>query len=294
MAKIAFIGLGAMGSGMAAVLANKGHEVFAYDLDAKAVTRAAAAGCTASSTIAEALKLADFIFTMLPNAAIVSAVYAGDGGVFKNAKPGALMIDCSTIGVGDARQLCDDAQKHGFDFIDGPVSGGVAAAAAGTLAFMVGATKAQFGRAQAILSDMAKAVIHAGKAGAGQAAKLCNNMLLASSMIATCESLILAEKLGLDSKVFFDIASQSSGQNWSLTSYAPVKGLVPNAPVNRDFDNGFAGSLMLKDVGLALMEAEKTGFNPAMAQIAKELYSKYVVNAGNTKDFSGIINMLRQ
>ncbi|MEK7661214.1 MAG: 3-hydroxyisobutyrate dehydrogenase [Pseudomonadota bacterium] len=294
MAKIAFIGLGAMGSGMAAVLADKGHEVSAYDLNPEAMAKAAAAGCGAAATIADAVKDADFIITMLPNANIVNAVYAGDDGVFRHAKPNALLIDCSTIGVSDARHLGEDARSRGFDFIDAPVSGGVAAAAAGTLAFMVGASETQFARAQIILQDMAKAVIHAGDIGAGQAAKLCNNMLLASSMIATCESFILAEKLGLDAKIFFDIASQSSGQNWSLTSYAPVKDLVPNAPVNRDFDNGFAGSLMLKDICLALNEAEINGFHPAMAQISKELYSKYVVNVGNSKDFSGIINMLRQ
>jgi len=294
MAKVGFIGLGAMGSGMAAVLAQKGHLVTAYDLDTNAVSRAEAAGCKRATSIGEAVSQADTVISMLPNTKIVSDVYFGSDSILKHAAQEAFLIDCSTIGVSDARQFNEIAKSNGFDFVDAPVSGGVTAAANGALTFMVGANETQFVKVQPILLEMGKAVIHAGNAGSGQAAKLCNNMLLASSMIATCESLILAEKLGLDTKLFFEIASKSSGQNWSLTSYAPIKELVPSAPVNRDFENGFAGSLMLKDVCLALEEAHKNGFEPIMAQISKELYSKYIVNAGNTKDFSGIINMLRQ
>jgi 3-hydroxyisobutyrate dehydrogenase len=294
MTHIAFIGLGAMGSGMAANLAKAGHHVHAFDLNADALAQAVAAGCLAAANVEAAVVMADVVVTMLPAGSHVRAVYTGEGGVLEHVQAGALLVDCSTISVDDARFVAVAASQAGFDMCDAPVSGGVAAAASGGLTFMVGGTEAAFARAQPILAAMGKAVIRAGDAGAGQAAKICNNMLLAVSMIGTCEAFLLAEKLGLDAQAFFDIASKSSGQNWSMTSYAPVAGLVPSAPSNRDFTNGFAGSLMLKDLRLAMDAAKSVNAATPMGINAEEIYSKYVSNYSSDRDFSGVIDMLRK
>lgn len=293
MVDIAFIGLGAMGSGMAANLAKAGHRVRAYDLTPAAVEAAVAAGCEAAASVGEAVAGAAFVVTMLPTGAHVLDVYQNGEGVLAHAHPDAVLIDCSTISVEDARAAGDSARERGFLMCDAPVSGGVAAATAGTLTFMVGGTVDEFEKAQPILQAMGKAVIHAGQSGAGQAAKICNNMLLAISMIGTCEAFVLAEKLGLDAKAFFDIASQSSGQSWSMTSYAPVSGLVPTAPSNRDFTNGFAGALMLKDLRLALEATHGVGMTAALALKSEEIYSEYIVKYPPNRDFSGVIDMLR-
>jgi 3-hydroxyisobutyrate dehydrogenase len=294
MTQIAFIGLGAMGSGMAANLVKACHSVIAYDLNEKALEQAVAAGAVAASSVKDSVASADVVVTMLPTGAHVRSVYGDDDGVLANAKSGALFLDCSTISVEDARFVIAAATAAGFEMCDAPVSGGVAAATSGSLTFMVGGTKASFEMSQPVLSAMGKAVIHAGSAGAGQAAKICNNMLLAVSMIGTCEAFLLAEKLDLDSQAFFDIASKSSGQNWSMTSYAPVPGLVPSAPSNRDFTNGFAGSLMLKDLRLAMDAARAVEANTPMGMRAEEIYSKYVSNYNLDRDFSGVIDMLRE
>lgn len=294
MTQIAFIGLGAMGAGMAANLAKAGHNVCAYDLNIDAVAAAVAAGCGGAANLNEAVAGADVVVSMLPTGNHVRAVYTGLGAVLTCAPAGALLLDCSTISVEDARFVDEASAQAGFDMCDAPVSGGVAAAASGSLTFMVGGTDAAFGRAQPILLAMGKAVIRAGAAGAGQAAKICNNMLLAVSMIGTCEAFLLAEKLGLDAQAFFDIASKSSGQSWSMTSYAPVAGLVPSAPSNRDFANGFAGTLMLKDLRLAMDAAKGTQANTPMGIRAEEIYSKYVGNYSSNRDFSGVIDMLRK
>jgi 3-hydroxyisobutyrate dehydrogenase len=294
MITIAFIGLGAMGSGMAANLVKAGHNVLAVDLNPVALDAAVAAGCSATQGVAEAVRDCDVVITMLPTGGHVVAVYTGNDGVLTCVKSGALLLDCSTISVDDARFVVEAAREAGFDMCDAPVSGGVAAAASGGLTFMVGGTPAAFARAETILASMGKAVIRAGQAGAGQAAKICNNMLLAVSMIGTCEAFLLAEKLGLDAQAFFDIASKSSGQNWSMTSYAPVAGLVPGAPSNRDFENGFAGSLMLKDLRLAMAAADSVEADTPMGLRAEEIYSKYVSNYNSNRDFSGVIDMLRK
>jgi 3-hydroxyisobutyrate dehydrogenase len=294
MTQIGFIGLGAMGSGMAANLAKAGHSVRAFDLNADALAQAQASGCLAVESIREAVAQADVVVTMLPAGAHVREVYAGAEGVLSQAQSGALLLDCSTISVDDARFVIAAAVAAGFDMCDAPVSGGVAAAASGGLTFMVGGTVHAFTRAQPILAAMGKAVIRAGDAGAGQAAKICNNMLLAVSMIGTCEAFLLAEKLGLDAHAFFDIAAKSSGQSWSMTSYAPVAGLVPSAPSNRDFTNGFAGSLMLKDLRLAMDAAKTVDALTPMGSNAEEIYSKYVSNYSSDRDFSGVIDMLRK
>jgi 3-hydroxyisobutyrate dehydrogenase len=292
MTHIAFIGLGAMGSGMAANLAKAGHQVKAYDLDATAVARAVAAGCVAAGDVEEAVTGAATILTMLPTGEHVRKVYEGADGVLAHAQQGALLLDCSTISVDDARAVQGAALGLGFEMCDAPVSGGVAAAQAGSLTFMVGGSDTGFARAQPILLNMGKAAIHAGASGAGQAAKICNNMLLAISMIGTCEAFALAEKLGLDARAFFEIAGQSSGQCWSMTSYAPVAGLVPSAPSNRDFTNGFAASLMLKDLRLARDAANSVEAVTPMGVRAEEIYSKYVSNYSPDRDFSGVIAML--
>jgi 3-hydroxyisobutyrate dehydrogenase len=290
MAKIAFIGLGHMGSGMAPNLAKAGHEVAAFDLVPEAVEKAKQGGCGAAGSAAEAVKNADVVITMLPAAQHVRAVYEND--VAPNAKAGSLMIDCSTIDVGSAREVGEKLTNQGFDFVDAPVSGGIAAAAGGSLTFMVGGSDAQFARARPFLEPMAKAVIHAGQLGAGQAAKICNNMILGATMAVTCEAFVLAQKLGLEPQVFFEISSKASGQSWSMTSYAPVPGVGPESPADHDYEGGFAAALMLKDLKLAMHAASQTGAYTPMAGEAEELFQRFVDRGGGNKDFSGIIKMI--
>jgi len=290
MARIAFIGLGHMGGGMAPNLVKTGHEVHAFDLVPEAVQHAAEGGCTPASSAAEAVKDADVVITMLPAAKHVRAVFHDD--IAPNARPGTLLIDCSTIDVASAREVGEGLGRLGFDFLDAPVSGGIAAAAGGTLTFMVGGTDQQFERARPFLEPMAKAVIHAGGLGAGQAAKICNNMILGATMIVTCEAFVLAEKLGLDPQVFFDISSNASGQSWSMTSYAPVPGVGPETPADHDYEGGFAAALMLKDLKLADDAAKSVGAYTPVGGEAEELYQRFVDRGGGSKDFSGIIKML--
>ncbi len=292
MARVAFIGLGNMGGGMAANLAKAGHDVHAFDLSADALDAAKKAGCLPVASAAEAVKGAEAVITMLPAGKHVEAVYTD--AVFDNADGGAILIDCSTIDVETARRINDAAAAKGLTAVDAPVSGGIAAANAGTLTFMVGGSKAGFERAEPFLSDMGKAVIHAGGAGAGQAAKACNNMLLGATMVATCEAFLLAQKLGLDPQKFYDIASVSSGQSWSMTSYCPVPGAGPESPADRDYAPGFATALMLKDLGLAMAAAQNVGADVPMGTRAQELYAQFA-EAGNAGlDFSGIIRMLER
>src|SRR3954470_16410495 len=290
MARIAFIGLGHMGGGMAPNLAKAGHDVQAFDLVQEAVAKAKEGGCSAASSAAEAVKDADVVITMLPAAQHVRAVFRDD--IAPNAKPGALLIDCSTIDVQSARDVGEAMKAKGFDFVDAPVSGGIAAAAAGTLALMVGGTDEQFERAKPLLEPMAKAVIHAGQLGSGQAAKICNNMILGATMIVTCEAFALAQKLGLDPQVFFDISSKASGQSWSMTSYAPVPGVGPETPADHDYEGGFAAALMLKDLKLAADAARSVGAYTPMGGEAEELYQRFVDRGGGSKDFSGLIKMI--
>ena len=290
MAKIAFIGLGHMGGGMAPNLAKAGHEVRAFDLVPEAVEKAAQCGCSAAASAAEAVKGADVVITMLPAAQHVRAVYEKD--VAPNAAKGALLIDCSTIDVASARGVGEAMKGQGFEFLDAPVSGGIAAAASGNLTFMVGGSASEFEKAKPFLDPMAKAVIHAGDLGAGQAAKICNNMILGATMAATCEAFVLAQKLGLDPQVFFDISSKASGQSWSMTSYAPVPGVGPDTPADHDYEGGFAAALMLKDLKLAADAARSVGAYTPMGGEAEELYQRFVDRGGGGKDFSGIIKMI--
>ena len=290
MARVAFIGLGNMGGGMAANLARAGHDVRAFDLSPEALDRAREAGCLPADTAVAAIEGAEAIVTMLPAGKHVEAVYTDS--VFAHADPAAILIDCSTIDVATARRVAEAAQVKGLGAVDAPVSGGIAAANAGTLTFMVGGTEAAFERAEPFLAAMGKAVIHAGASGAGQAAKICNNMLLGAEMVATCEAFALAEKLGLDLQRFYDIASVSSGQSWSMTSYCPVPGVGPESPADRDYQGGFAAQLMLKDLRLAMEAASSVGADTPMGAKAAELYQAFADAGNGGLDFSAIIRAL--
>jgi 3-hydroxyisobutyrate dehydrogenase len=287
---IAFIGLGHMGGGMAPNLVRAGHKVCAFDLSEEALAHAVEGGCVGAGSTEQAVEGADAVITMLPAAQHVLDVYRNH--VFGKAPASALLIDCSTIDVASARTAEDEAAAQGYTMVDAPVSGGIAAAAGGTLAFMVGASDEAFAKARPILEPMAKAVIHAGGPGAGQAAKICNNMILGATMVATCEAFVLAQKLGLDPQVFFDISSQASGQSWSMTSYCPVPGVGPKTPADNDYDGGFAAALKLKDLKLAMQAAEQAGLELEMGEEAEEEYQKFVDAGGGGKDFSGIIKMI--
>jgi 3-hydroxyisobutyrate dehydrogenase len=287
--KIAFIGLGNMGGGMAANLAKAGHEVHAFDLTEPALAAARDAGCQTFATAKDACAEAEAVVSMLPNGAIVKQVYWDD--VIGHAPEGAILLDCSTIDVATAREVIATTEQHGYQMVDAPVSGGIAAAAGGTLTFMVGGSDEAFARAKPILDAMGKAVIHAGAAGNGQAAKICNNMLLAIHMIGTCEAFAMAEKLGLDPQTFYDISSVSSGQCWSMTSYCPVPGVGPQTPADNDYQGGFAAGLMLKDLRLAMEAAERIGASVALGDHARAIYEAFASDNPAT-DFSGIIRTL--
>ena len=285
--KIAFIGLGNMGGGMAANLAKAGHDVRAFDLSEAALGAAAEKGCATFTSASEACEGVDAVVSMLPNGGIVKSVYTGD--VIGKAPEGAVLIDCSTIDVATAREVAEAAAQAGYPMVDAPVSGGIAAADAGTLTFMVGGTQEGFERAEEVLQHMGKAVIHAGDAGNGQAAKICNNMLLAIHMIGTAEAFAMAQKLGLDPQTFYDISSVSSGQCWSMTSYCPVPGVGPKSPSDNDYQGGFATGLMLKDLKLAMEAAETAGFETRIGARAKELYEAFDAQGNGARDFSAII-----
>lgn len=290
MARIGFVGLGNMGGGMAANLAKAGHDVRAFDLAEAALTRAKEAGCLPVGSAAEAARDAEFIVSMLPAGQHVRSVYEKE--IFGNAPVSALLMDCSTIDITSARAVSAAAADKGYAMLDAPVSGGIAAAAAGTLTFMVGGSAEAFGRGEPILSQMGKTVIHAGGNGNGQAAKIVNNMILGSTMIATCEAFAMAQKLGLDPQTFYDISSKSSGQTWSMTSYCPLPGVGPETPADRGYQGGFAGGLMLKDLKLAMQAAAEAGASVPMGAAAESLYQLFVNAGGAGVDFSGIIKML--
>jgi len=290
MARIAFIGLGHMGGGMAPNLVKAGHKVRAFDLSEEALSKACEQGCGRAGSTEEAVKDAEVVITMLPAGKHVLDVYRNN--VFGNAPASALLIDCSTIDVASARTVEEEAAAKGYEMVDAPVSGGIAAAAGGTLAFMVGGSDEAFAKAKPFIEPMAKAVIHAGGPGAGQAAKICNNMILGATMAATCEGFVLAQKLGLDPQVFFDISSQASGQSWSMTSYCPVPGVGPKTPADNNYDGGFAAALMLKDLKLAMEAANQVGLELEMGEEAEEEFEKFVGKGGGNKDFSGIIKMI--
>ena len=290
MARIAFIGLGNMGGGMAANLVKAGHEVVAFDLAAEALKRAEGRGAKRAASAEAAVEDAEAVITMLPAGKHVRDVY--ETSVIGKAPKAAILIDCSTIDVATAREEIETAAAAGYAMVDAPVSGGIAAAEAGSLTFMAGGTAKAFARAAPLLELMGKAVIHAGGPGAGQAAKICNNMLLGASMVATCEAFVMAGKLGLDLQTFFDISSKASGQCWSMTSYCPVPGVGPETPADRDYEGGFAAALMLKDLRLAMEAAQSVDAYTPMGSAAEELYTRFSDLGGAGKDFSAIIQMI--
>ncbi len=285
MSRILFAGLGNMGLPMAINLARSGFTVTGFDIAASAMAAFSEHGTLATS-VAEAAGQADVVITMLPAGRHVADIYLGDAGILAHAAPGALLIDCSTIDVDTARQVGAAAATHGLDMLDAPVSGGVGGATAATLTFMVGGPATAFERARIVLAAMGKTIVHTGDSGAGQAAKICNNMILGISMIAVGEAFALADKLGLDHQKLFDVASTSSGQCWALTSYCPVPGPVPTSPANRDWQPGFASALMLKDLSLAQQAATATGAATPLGAEAARVYAGMVESGDGGRDFS--------
>ena len=290
MATIAFIGLGNMGNPMAANLVKAGHAVNGFDLVPDNLTVAKEHGVTVMASAIAAVKDADVVITMLPAGKHVLSVYED---IAPKAKKGALFVDSSTIDVESARKAHAIATKHGFPSIDAPVSGGTGGATAGTLTFMAGGSNEAFAAAEPILKPMAGRVVHCGGDGAGQAAKICNNMILGISMIGVAEAFVLAEKLGLSHQALFEVASTSSGQCWSLTTYCPVPGPVPTSPANRDYRPGFAAALMLKDLKLSQEAAQSAGAVTPLGAEAAQLYALFNAQGHGGADFSGIINFLR-
>jgi 3-hydroxyisobutyrate dehydrogenase len=293
MARIGFIGLGNMGLPMAQNLIKVGHAVCGFDVSTAAVDKLVAAGGVAAKSAADAGKDAEIIVTMLPAGEHVREVYLGPGGILAAAGEGTLLIDSSTIDVESARAVASAAAARALAMVDAPVSGGVAGAQGATLTFMVGGPDEAFARAKPVLQAMGKTIVHAGAAGNGQAAKICNNMVLGASMIVVSEAFLLAEKLGLDAQKLFDISSKSSGQCWSMTSYCPVPGPVPTSPANRDYKAGFTAAMMLKDLKLAQDAAKATRAATPLGAGAAAVYEKFVESGDASVDFSGIIRFLR-
>jgi 3-hydroxyisobutyrate dehydrogenase len=292
MANIGFIGLGNMGLPMVLNLVKAGHRVKAFDLSDAAVAEAVGAGAEAAESVASTVSGVEAVVSMVPAGPHVKAIYKGPDGVIENADKGTLLIDCSTIDVATARLVNKIAGDAGFEMVDAPVSGGVGGAEKGTLTFMVGGSQAAFERAEPILDPMGGKIIHCGGAGNGQAAKICNNMLLAISMIGTSEAFALGRRLGLEDQVLFDVSSTSSGQCWSLISYCPVPGPVISSPANRDYAPGFTADMMLKDLRLAKTAAEDTGSDTPLGALSETLYTKLSESGHGGLDFSGIFKML--
>jgi 3-hydroxyisobutyrate dehydrogenase len=283
-----------MGAPMAANLLKAQHRVTGYDVVARATSALAEQGGHAGSGIAEAAAAGEIVITMLPAGPQVREVYFGPNGILAHVQPGALLIDCSTIDVETARAVAKEAADKGFQMLDAPVSGGVIGAEAGTLTFMVGGEPATFARALPILQAMGKTIVHAGPSGSGQTAKICNNMILAASMIAVCEGFALAEKLGLPAQTLFDICKTSTSQCWAMTGYCPVPGPVPAAPSNRGYKAGFTAANMLKDLRLAQQAAGATAAATPLGAAAANLYQLYVDTGAGGLDFSGIMQFLRR
>ena len=289
--KIGFIGVGNMGGPMARNLIAAGHDLTVFDLAEDSVKALEKAGATAAASAAGAVTGAEVVVTMLPAGAHVRKVY--EEAILPTAKPGTLFIDCSTIDVDTARDVAGQASDKGFDMIDAPVSGGVGGAEAATLTFMVGGPQAAFDRAKPLLDKMGKTIVHCGGAGNGQAAKICNNMMLGIQMISVAEAFVLAEKLGLDHQKLYDVSSKSSGQCWSLTTYCPVPGPVPTSPANRDYQPGFAAAMMTKDLGLSQDAAKSAEAQTEIGALALDIYRRFTDSGNAGVDFSGIIRYIR-
>jgi 3-hydroxyisobutyrate dehydrogenase len=294
MTHIAFIGLGNMGGPMASNLVKHDHHVVGFDLSTDASARLVAGGGKTAGSIKDAVEGAQIVITMLPAGNQVEDVYTGPGGILAHTPAGALLIDCSTIDVATARSVAAAAAERGYAMLDAPVSGGVTGAEAATLTFMVGGATEAFAKAEPVLDVMGKTVVHAGEAGSGQAAKICNNMILGVSMIAVSEAFALADRLGLDRQKLFDISSQSSGQCWSMTTYCPVPGPVPASPANRDYQPGFTAAMMLKDLRLSQEAAKVSGALTPLGGHATEIYTQFCDDGNAGVDFSGIFKSIRK
>jgi len=290
MTKIAFIGLGNMGGPMAANLVKAGHTVAGFDLVPALLEAAVATGVQPTSDISQAVSGADVVVTMLPQGRHVLTAWTD---IIRGIPSGTLVIDCSTIDVASARKAHEMAKAADCPSLDAPVSGGTSGAAAGTLTFMAGGTPESFARAKPILEAMGRKIVHCGEAGVGQAAKICNNMILGISMIGVCEAFALGEKLGLSRQALFDVASTSSGQCWSINTYCPVPGPVPTSPANNDYKPGFAAALMLKDLRLSQEAALATGASTPLGAEAAQLFALFEKQGNGGRDFSAIIEMLR-
>ena len=282
--KIGFIGLGNMGAPMAANLAAAGHEITGYDISGVSVE-----GCAQAASAAEAAAEKDAVITMLPDGAALRTVYAG---IVPAGRPGTLFLDCSTVDVASAREMAAVAEQAGLHPVDAPVSGGIGGAKAGTLTFMAGGTGEAFAKAEPLFAVMGRKAVHCGPSGAGQAAKICNNMILGVSMIGVCEAFVLADRLGLDRSKMFDVVSSSSGSCWSINTYCPAPGIGPESPADNDYKPGFAAELMLKDLLLAQQAAEETGAATPMGALAAALYERFVAEDGRGKDFSAMLPKL--
>jgi len=293
MANVAFIGLGNMGGPMAVNLVKAGYDVAVFDLSQTALDQLQEAGASVAASAAEAATGVDYVISMLPAGKHVAGTYLGDQGLLAQLDDSTTVLDCSTIDAATARKVGEAAAELGIGFMDSPVSGGVAAAAAGTLAFMCGGSAETFEKARLVLQDMGKNIFHAGPAGAGQVAKGCNNMLLAVHMIGTCEALEMGARNGLDPKVLSEIMLASSGRNWSLEVYNPYPGVMDTAPASNDYQPGFMVDLMLKDLGLALEIAEQSDFENPMGRLARELYSEHQAAGNGARDFSSILQKLQ-
>lgn len=293
MARVGFIGLGNMGRPMLRNLSDAGHEATVFDLSENAMGAAVGVGGRPASSPAGVLPGASAVITVLPAGPEVRQIYLGPEGLFAQSAPNTLFIDCSTIDVATARDVHRAAEEKGLRFVDAPMSGGVAGAEAAKLTFMVGGSEDAFLRARPFLECMGKTIVHAGGPGAGQAAKICNNMILGISMIAISEAFVLGEKLGLDNQALFDVASNASGQCWALTSNCPVPGPVPTTPANNDYQPGFAAALMDKDLGLAANAVRANGVEAELGLRAAELYHRFNTEGGGGLDFSAIITDIR-
>jgi 3-hydroxyisobutyrate dehydrogenase len=293
MTNIAFIGLGHMGRPMVQNLIKAGHNVMVFDVVPEAIASVEKIGAIAGSSVADMAKHADMMITMVQTGEQVSSLCLGEQGLFAHARPGTLYADCSSIDIATCRLLHEQAEKLGICMIDAPVSGGMKGAEAGTLTFMVGGTKENFLKIKSFLENMGKNIIHAGDAGNGQAAKICNNMILGISMIAVSEAFGLAERLGLSAEKLYEISTHASGQCWALTVNPPIPGLVETAPANRDYEPGFAAKMMLKDLKLSQNAAQHLGASTPLGAEATALYSMYVNQGQGEKDFSGIVQMIK-
>ncbi len=292
MTKVSFIGLGNMGLPMAKNLVKAGHDITGFDLVEGQLTELVKSGGKVSENLNDTLKNSEVVITMLPSGKHVKSVYLGEEGIIKNSPAGLLLIDSSTIDVESAREVEDVANKSDLKMLDAPVSGGVTGAEAGTLTFMVGGDEGAFEKGKELLDIMGGNVIHAGQAGNGQVAKICNNMLLAISMIGTSEAFNLAERLGLDSQTFYDISSTASGQCWSMTSYCPVPGHVPTSPANNNYKPGFSSALMLKYLRLYQEASKITNVGTPLGAHSTEIYEKMEEGGYDNLDFSGVIKLI--